>query len=142
MVTPVNSFDSSLAIDANGLNALKKSANDNSPEAIKGVAKQFEAIFMNMMLKSMRDATPHESPFDNEQSRTFTSMLDQQLTQNLANKGIGLAEVLTRQLSKGAYSTTPDAVLPSGMPPKMGINSVINPDITAMVLQKKIINPC
>lgn len=92
-----------LAFDANALNDLKLSAKENSPDAIKGVAKQFEAIFMNMMLKSMRDATPHDSPFDSEQSRQFTSMLDQQLTSNLSSKGLGLSEVLTRQLSKTGY---------------------------------------
>jgi flagellar protein FlgJ len=90
-----------VAFDANGLNGLKNAAKENSPEAIKGVAKQFEAIFMNMMLKSMRDASPQDNPFDNEQSRTFTSMLDQQLSSNLASKGLGLADVLARQLSKG-----------------------------------------
>ncbi|HSH71445.1 MAG TPA: flagellar assembly peptidoglycan hydrolase FlgJ [Methylophilaceae bacterium] len=93
-----------VAFDANSLNSLKLAAKENSPEAIKGVAKQFEAIFMNMMLKSMRDASPQDSPFDNEQSRTFTSMLDQQLTSNLASKGLGLADVLARQLTKGGYA--------------------------------------
>jgi len=90
-----------IAIDANSLNALKVASKENSPETIKEVAKQFEAVFMNMMLKSMREATPQESPFDNEQSRTFTSMLDQQLTSNLAEKGLGLSDILAKQLSKG-----------------------------------------
>ncbi len=103
-----NSADLSgkVAFDANSLNHLKQAARENSPEAIKGVAKQFEAIFMNMMLKSMRDASPQDNPFDNEQSRTFTSMLDQQLTSNLASKGLGLADVLARQLSKNGYGVT------------------------------------
>jgi flagellar protein FlgJ len=104
----INSADLSgkIAFDANGLNNLKQAAKENSPEAIKGVAKQFEAIFMNMMLKSMREASPQDSPFDNEQSRTFTSMLDQQLSSNLASKGLGLADVLARQLTKNGYATT------------------------------------
>lgn len=89
-----------LAMDANGLSSLKRSAKADSPEAIKGVAKQFEAVFVNMMLKSMRDATPKEGPFDSEQSKMFTSMLDQQLSQKMADKGIGLADVLVRQLTK------------------------------------------
>jgi flagellar protein FlgJ len=102
----LNSADLSgkLAIDANGLNNLKQAAKENSPEAIKGVAKQFEAIFMNMMLKSMREASSsQDNPFDNEQSRTFTSMLDQQLSSNLASKGLGLADILAKQLSKSGY---------------------------------------
>lgn len=104
----INSADLSgkVAFDANGLNKLKQAAKENSPEAIKAVAKQFEAIFMNMMLKSMREASPQDNPFDNEQSRTFTSMLDQQLSSNLASKGLGLADVLARQLSKSGYAAT------------------------------------
>lgn len=98
-----------VAFDANSLNNLKQAAKENSPEAIKGVAKQFEAIFMNMMLKSMRDASPQDNPFDNEQSRTFTTMLDQQLSSNLAAKGLGLADILARQLSKNGYGNHIDS---------------------------------
>ena len=89
-----------LALDANGLNKLKQAAKESSPEAIKATARQFEAMFMNMMLKSMREATPQDSPFDSEQSRSFTAMLDQQLSQTLAARGMGLADVLARQLTK------------------------------------------
>jgi len=98
-----------LAMDANGLNKLKLSAKDSSPEAIKQVATQFESIFVNMMLKSMRDASPQDGPFDNEQSRTFTAMLDQQLSQSIASKGIGLADVLAKQLSKTGYGSHPES---------------------------------
>ncbi len=90
-----------IAFDAKSLDHLKRGENAQSPEAIKEVAKQFEALFMNMLLKSMRAATPQESPFDNEQTRTFTAMLDQQLSSDLAQRGLGLADVLAKQLSKG-----------------------------------------
>jgi peptidoglycan hydrolase FlgJ len=95
-----------LAFDANSLNKLKTSAKDNSPEAVKEVAKQFEAVFINMVMKSMRAASPQDGIFDNEQSRTFTAMLDQQLSGNLASKGVGLADILTRQLTKVSNSAT------------------------------------
>ena len=88
-----------LAVDANGLNGLREAAKQNTPESVKGAAKQFEALFLNMVMKSMRDATPQNGPFDNEQTKMFTSMLDQQLSQSLAQRGVGLADVLTRQLS-------------------------------------------
>lgn len=91
-----------LAIDTNGLSKLKQAAKDNSPEALKAVASQFEAMFVNLMLKSMRDATPQDGMFDNEQTRTFTSMLDQQLSQSIASRGIGLADIMTRQLTRTA----------------------------------------
>jgi flagellar protein FlgJ len=91
-----------LAFDSKGLDELKQSARNNSPDALKAAAKQFEALYMNMMLKSMRQASAQDGPFDNEQSRMYTSMLDQQLSQNMASRGIGLAEVLVRQLSNNA----------------------------------------
>jgi flagellar protein FlgJ len=96
------------ALDAKALGNLKLSAKENSPEAIKGVAKQFEAVFVAMMLKSMRDATHSEGMFDNEASKMYTSMFDQQISQKIAaGKGIGLADMLTRQLSKAAGQTIP-----------------------------------
>ena len=91
-----------LALDANNLDRLKRAAHDNSPAALKAAASQFEALIVNMMLKSMRAATPQDGPFDNEQSRTFTAMLDQQLSQDIASRGIGLADVLARQLGGAA----------------------------------------
>ena len=47
----------------------------------------------------MRDATPQDGPMDSQETRTFTTMLDQQMSQKLAKRGIGLADVLVRQLS-------------------------------------------
>lgn len=124
-----------LAIDANSLNNLKQAAQDNSPEAIKGVAKQFEAIFMNMMLKSMREATPHDDPMDNEQSRTFTSMLDQQLSSNLSSKGLGLAEILARQLSKvgGAVTLSVAQAVSSDTPAEAQVLPTQNDFIPSML---------
>ncbi|MHB1676843.1 MAG: flagellar assembly peptidoglycan hydrolase FlgJ [Sulfuriferula sp.] len=92
-------ISNTLAADTNGLAALKRVAKTNSPAAIKTVAKQFEAVFMNMMLKSMREATPQDGILDNDQSRLYTSMLDQQLSQSMASKGIGLGDMLARQLT-------------------------------------------
>lgn len=99
MITPADNSNSSLAIDAKGIESLKQSARQNSPDSLKAAAKQFEALFMNMIMKSMREATPQEGVFDNQQTKMYTSMLDQQMSQSMANKGIGLAEVLIRQLS-------------------------------------------
>lgn len=90
---------SKLALDTNSLNGLRQNAKDGSPAALKEAATQFEAMFINMMMKSMRDATPQEGMLDNQQTKTFTTMLDQQTSQNLAKRGVGLADVLVRQLN-------------------------------------------
>lgn len=94
----------SLAIDVKDLGRLRQSAQQNSPEALKAAARQFEALFLNMVMKSMREATPQDGLFDSQQSRMYTSMLDQQFSQNLASRGVGLADVLIRQLSSHAVS--------------------------------------
>jgi flagellar protein FlgJ len=94
-----NDLTSGFALDAQGLGNLKRSARAGSAEATRGAAQQFEALFINQMMKSMRDATPSEGLNDNQQTRMFTSMLDQQLSQNMSRRGMGLADVLVRQLS-------------------------------------------
>lgn len=120
-------ISSSLATDTQGLAELRRAAKDNSPEAIKTVAKQFEAVFLNMMLKSMREASPQDGMFDNAQSRLYTSMLDQQLSQGMASRGIGLAEVLVRQLSGISGSVMlPTAKLVPNTP--TNIPATISPD--------------
>lgn len=88
------------ALDVQGANALKQAARNSPQEGAKLAARQFEAVFTQMMLKSMRDATPSDGPFDSEQTRTFTSMLDQQLAQQMSSRGIGLADMLLRQLGQ------------------------------------------
>jgi flagellar protein FlgJ len=97
----VNRIDTSnnFAADVKDIGKLRQAAKENSPEALKATAKQFEALFMNMVLKSMREATPQEGVFDSQQSKMYTSMFDQQLSQTMASRGVGLADVLVRQLS-------------------------------------------
>jgi len=99
-------LSSKFALDVQGVNQLRLDAKNASPEALKQAAQQFEAVFMNMLMKSMREATPQDGMFDSEQTRMYTSMLDQQLTQRVASRGIGLAEVMVRQLSS-ALSVPP-----------------------------------
>ncbi|MBF8177138.1 MAG: flagellar assembly peptidoglycan hydrolase FlgJ [Burkholderiaceae bacterium] len=111
MITPADNSNTALAIDSKGLESLKQSARQNSPDSLKAAATQFEALFVNMIMKSMREATPQDGLFDNQQTKMYTSMLDQQLSQNMASRGIGLADVLIRQLSSTQMAT---AVTPDG----------------------------
>jgi flagellar protein FlgJ len=102
--------------DTTDLSALRRSVQQNSPEALKTAAHQFEALFMNMVMKSMRDATPQDSPFDSQQSRMYTSMLDQKISDKFASRGLGLADALMRQLANNA-GMSPDAVKGAGAAP-------------------------
>lgn len=89
-----------LALDARGLDALRLQAKQDPQQAMKAVAQQFEAVFLQTLLKSMRDATPQDGPMDSDQTRMYTSMFDQQLAQTLSSRGIGLADVMLRQLAR------------------------------------------
>lgn len=99
MIGSTPDLSAKFALDTNGLGDLKKSAKAGSPDALKGAATQFESMFINMMMKSMRDATPQDGMMDSQETKTFTTMLDQQMSQKLAKRGIGLADVLVRQLT-------------------------------------------
>jgi flagellar protein FlgJ len=106
-ISEANRDANALAIDVKATADLRVAAQKNSPEALKQTAKQFEALFLNMIMKSMRDATPQDGMFDSSQSKMYTSMLDQQLSQNMANRGVGLADMLVRQLSGQAGKPAP-----------------------------------
>lgn len=116
---------SKFALDVQGVNQLKLEAKQSSPEALRAAAQQFEAVFMNMLMKSMREATPQDGLFDSEQTRMYTSMLDQQLTQKLATRGIGLADVMVNQLSRTL--NMPDGAAPGGdtLPPGLPLTAPV-----------------
>ena len=97
-----------LAIDAQSLTALKRQAKDAPQEATRKAATQFEALFMGMLLKSMRETLPGSDPLSSESAKTYTGMLDTQLSQKLADKGLGLADMIVKHLER-SQSKTPTA---------------------------------
>ena len=87
--------------DIAGLSKLKRAAGANDPQAIRAVAEQFEAMFTRMVLKSMRDAIGPDPVFGSNQEQMYQGMADDQLSVQLAKgKGLGLADMLVRQLQK------------------------------------------
>ena len=98
-----------LAADAQGVERLKQLARDDPRAALRETARQFEALLMGTLLKNMREATSQDGLFDNEQTRLYTSLLDQQLAQTLSKTGIGLAPLLERQLAASAGLEAQDA---------------------------------
>jgi flagellar protein FlgJ len=102
-----------LAADARSLEKLKRAARDDPRTAVKQVATQFEALFMQMVLKSMREASPKSGLFDSSEQDMYTGMLDQQLSQQVATGGTGLSDVIARQLSRNL----PPAAAPAAAGP-------------------------
>lgn len=88
------------ALDVQGLNRLKYSARQNPEENVRGAAEQFEALFIQMMLKSMRDTIPQSGLMDGQATEMYQSMLDQQWSQVMASRGMGLADKLVAQLER------------------------------------------
>ena len=86
------------AYDSRSLNELKRQASSDPQGKALQVAKQVEGMFVQMMLKSMRAALPQDGILSNDQTRLYTSLYDQQIAQEIGNRGLGLAETIVKQM--------------------------------------------
>jgi flagellar protein FlgJ len=94
--------------DFNGLAQLRREAQGQSPETVRKVAQQFEALFLQMMLKNMRNTGIEDKLFGSDQEKFYRDMFDQQLSVDLSKQGaLGLTDLLVRQLSRPAAQDTP-----------------------------------
>jgi flagellar protein FlgJ len=98
--------------DFSGLAALKARAREDQEATLDQVSRQFESLFLQMMLKSMRKASFGGGLMDSKQSEFYRDMYDQQISLHLSEQqGIGLAEQLKRQLG-GAIAPTHEGLDP------------------------------
>jgi peptidoglycan hydrolase FlgJ len=98
--------------DPAALAPLKNEAKAQNPAALKEVAKQFESLFTQMLLKSMREANKSlsngDSLFGSDQADFYQDMFDQQMAVHLSQgEGLGLADVLVRQLAGAGNGQRP-----------------------------------
>ncbi|HQR05000.1 MAG: flagellar assembly peptidoglycan hydrolase FlgJ [Proteobacteria bacterium] len=118
--------------DTAGLAALRRQVKGSDPKALKQVAQQFEALFLQMVLKSMRDATPQEGLFDSDQTRLYQSLLDQQLAQVMVHRGgTGLAAVIERQLTRNTSDPAAASDVLSAPPRAVVTPSISTPDMAS-----------
>src|SRR6266853_5935841 len=103
---------SGLAADSRSLEELKRAARDDPRQAVKKVATQFEALFMQMVMKSMREATLRSGLLDSQEQDMYRGMLDQQVAQQIAASGTGLSDLIARQLARQLPSAPPEATTP------------------------------
>ena len=87
-----------LGIDARALDSLRNEASRNPQAASRQAAVQFESLFMQMVMKSMRDATPKADGSSGQDN--FTGMLDSQFARQFAGRPGGLAEMIEKQLTR------------------------------------------
>ena len=89
------------ALDFKGYGELKAQATRNEKMATKEVAKQFEAMFVQMMLKSMRAAVPRNEENRSKTMETFEQMYDREIAVAMSRRGgLGLAEMIETHLDK------------------------------------------
>ncbi|MGL4473873.1 MAG: flagellar assembly peptidoglycan hydrolase FlgJ [Shewanella sp.] len=123
--------NSSHYLDLASLDQLRSRAQKDDKAALKEVAAQFEGLFVQMLMQSMRAANAvfeSDSPFNSEYTKFYEQMRDQQMAAELGNQGnLGLADMMVQQLSADGAGITPasaltgaqgrmiaDASLPSG----------------------------
>lgn len=93
----VDGLSNQFALDVQSLSRLKHTASQSPEKGLSQAADQFEAVFLQMMLKSMRDAIPQSDLLNSNATDTYTSMLDKQWAQKLSGD-IGLSDMLVEQL--------------------------------------------
>src|SRR5690606_15537937 len=117
---------------------LRAQARSDDPAALRQTAKQFEALLMQQMLKSMRDASLGDDVLGGEQTQFYQEMFDQQIAQHLAaGRGLGIADLMIRQMQGGA-ATAPAAdpalaPLPARVPARTAAQPLAYAEGTASV---------
>ncbi|MCK8043360.1 flagellar assembly peptidoglycan hydrolase FlgJ [Shewanella sp. 1CM18E] len=102
-------------LDLGGLDSLRSRAQKDETSALKEVAQQFEGIFVQMLMQSMRDANAifeSDSPMNSQYTKFYEQMHDQQMSVNLSGEGmLGLADLMVQQLDPANSPMTPASVL-------------------------------
>ncbi len=118
-------LDQRLSFDVQGVDALRRTVRSSPQEGLKQASKQFEVLFMQMVLKSMREATPSDGIFGSQQEKLYTSMLDQQMAQSLSGRGLGLAEAMYAQLSRNVSAGQAGALPATTEPANSGTSAPV-----------------
>lgn len=116
MATPVQSPSSHL--DFSGLGRLRGQARTDSPAAAREIGQQFEAMFVQMMLKSMREATPRSGFLQSQAIDTYQEMYDKEVSIHLGRRGVlGIGEALTKAMENTQFkpAKAEDMIKPPGM---------------------------
>lgn len=104
-------------LDLKSAQDLRSKLQQDPQGGIKAAAKQFEGMFMQMVMKSMRDATPSDGVFNSDATRFYTGVLDQQMAQQLGGTGqLGFARQIEAQLGRMMAQSSGTASVPESAP--------------------------
>lgn len=94
--------DHTIYTNLNAFEDLKRQAREDQHAVLKPVAQQFEALFVEQILKNSRKVKLDDGWLDGSQADTYYDMYDKQLAQEIATKGsLGFADQIVKQLSSG-----------------------------------------
>ena len=124
-------------LDFAGLGELRGQAQQNQDKALKESAQQFEGLFLQMMLKSMREASMKDEENQSSGMDTFENMFDKEISVQMAKRGaLGVADFMAKAV-KQQIAATPSALevlnarqTQQGMP--------LRPELTPMAIQRNI----
>ena len=128
-------------LDFEGLGQLKGQARQDAKSATRETAQQFEAMFIQMMMKSMRESVMKSDLSENAPLETYQGMFDKEVSMQLAKRNsMGLADMLVKNLEQmeAAKMSTVDILKmreEGGMPPAKPIS--LNPKENALPLNKE-----
>lgn len=120
---------------------MRRKAQQAPQDSLPAVAKQFEGIFINMVLKSMRDASFGDPLFDSDQSELYQEMFDKQLSQDMTKgKGIGLADALVQQMQKSVSGVSKNKSESPSLQTKVEDPFILNRETTSFKTSEQFIN--
>ena len=126
------------SMDFASLAKMRLNAARNPEKTVDKVAEQFESIFINMMLKSMRNATERSSLMDSQAGRMYESMFDQEVSLHLAKNGsLGLAETIKSQIQRNQERLAPASDKPYSLDPERPGRKIISEEHSYSIDPKK-----
>ena len=91
------------ALDSATISQLKADAANRPDQNLDEVSRRFEELFVNMLVKSMRQAVVKSDLFNSDAQDTYQQLFDQEISKEIARSGgLGLSDVIRDQLSRGA----------------------------------------
>ena len=116
-------MDTSSYYDFSSLATLKNADASKDPDASRDVLKKFEALFIDQMLQAMRKASFKSELFDSEGMKTYESMFDKEISEELARDGgLGLTKSLERQLGLDGKNEEVQNLLLERATPSLSLN--------------------
>lgn len=113
MAIKIQDLPNRAAYDVQSAQDLRTQFAQDPQKGLKAAAQQFETLFMQQVLKSMRDTVSQDGLMNSDQSRFYTALLDQQMAQTLSTsgKGVGFARLIEQQLGRSMAVGDRDAQL-------------------------------